>query len=56
MAQMALNGKIAEAGISEKGAEGASAPVQGPLGSPGSCGAMPAGQAPLSVLGKAFPR
>ena len=50
--KMALNGKIAEAGISEKGAFAASAPVQGPLGSPGSCGVTADGLTPSSVKGR----
>ena len=49
--KMALNGKIAETGISEKGAFAASAPVHGPLGSPGSCGVTADGLTPSSVKG-----
>ena len=53
--KMALNGKIAETGISEKGALAASAPVHGPLGSPGSCGVTADGLTPSSVKGNVFP-
>ena len=52
--KMALNGKIAETGISERGAFAASATVHGPLGSPGSCGVTADGLTPSSVKGNVF--
>ncbi|MBR5700969.1 MAG: hypothetical protein IKX47_00780 [Oscillospiraceae bacterium] len=52
--KVALNGKIADAGISEKGALAASAPVHGLLGSPGSCGVTADGLTPSSVKGNVF--
>jgi hypothetical protein len=44
--KMALKGKIADTGITEKGADAESAPFQGPFGSPRSCGAMADGRTP----------